>query len=1729
MGKNKRKWIIAGILLLLGLAYFIFPFLFKKSLSYILSLKLGAKVSISSLKVSPSKIEAENIFVKVKNKDILKVGKLFINYNLNKFGRHGFLGSIEKIKASSLEMNISREGRAEWNFNSLNIFKEKQKKNKYIVLKNYEKKRFSGTIEVRDAKIDIYDGFVSKGKTTLFFNFKSNHKLHEAMIDLRAKDRLQNGARISASGTFDYKGKNTDIEIKAANLKLANSLNYFFIGREFLASAGEVDISARIIDKNFTPYFSGNIFFKDAGFVIQGIPYELKNINGSAVVKGSSLYSDRLNGAFGEIPIYLSGEIKNIFDSYIKLRIVSGEFDLYCLKKFWEDRFKENIRGTATGLLLLEGPWWAAEYDCSIASRQAKVGNKILKNSKLDFRFMGDVFYIPSFLTHWRDGRISMRGWYFFGKPESVLLHLRTQGIKVFDFFGSKIFKSPASIGSDFTILGNPENPFIFGQGSLKELFGEEKRASFLYQDKVFLFSLLKKKQAKVTLHESLEGFGYFDFKEKLSGLYLKGDNIGLAGLSMGAFKNITGKINFQTFLAGRFDNMRLLFLMKDSSIGFENQNFDKINLTAAFDGRNYFLDNSSANYNMRPLNFSGVFGREFTAFLLEAKGISIAKLRKDLSVLKYLPLSKDADIDFSLAGTSKEGYFCNFHSKSLDERVSFKGFYKTGSIPSGVSLISGSNLKFDKDLKVSGTFNAESLIFKEENNINVYGDISFLNGKVFKFPVDFACFHFNRQGRGFQLENFGVRGQSGSLKLYGTAGGRNFDLSYSLANIDSKKLKRAFNIPFLNQLNILGAVNSSGRIKGTVPNPSIEGNLWINQAVSGFEQFDLFSRFSFFNNNIKLFPLKIIQAEGVLSLNGTVRLAKIPGFNFEISAEKCRLDKLLGLTPLNSVDISGLMDSQLRITGDIKNPSINGKLSIADADIYNQPVKILAVEVNSSGRKFNLKKMFLKFKEGQFSGSGLIDSKGMMSFSFDSNNFPLEELPFLSKALGKVKGFSDFKLEVSGNTKNPKITGEISANDVEIKEEKFDLINGIIAWQKNSLFFNPFKLTFADEVYQLTGRIFFPGGKIPVKISQWVRADTCPELNLQFETVRGELSKILGLFGNHLKDKISGKLTSTISINGKLSSPEVKVSSSISKGSLGNSGFESLDIAGDYKDFVFEIGKLNFLQAQGSLSAYGRLNFKGESNVSLLAKNLDISLVSPFLRASHSMEGFMDLDLKFSGQIYRPDIKSNFNVKKIKFGSVAFDNFSGRITGSNGYVSLEDLQLKKDKHKAKAYGKFPFIWKKGEFYTSAEIDLNASFNEEDLSLLNIFGDIVNSSSGTFAGSFKVSGPLNEVNFTGNAAVKGGRADLKFLDNPIEDLNVNISLAEDKLEVKDFHGRMGAGSFKLSGDVGFIDFYPEKINLKAFMDSILVIAPPYFRGNVSGNLGLSGTLKEPLLSGKIDILDGSIDLHSFGDNKINPAGKQEKISSLMFYLDVALERVWLNNRSAAVQTFLKSNGILEFRGTLPMPTLGGRIDFSQGDITFYNTTFKVKDGVAYFDGTTSWDPSIDLTAQTTIGSTIVYIDISGNINRPVWEATSDPPLTRDEILGIVAGKVFPLVAQSGIEAAPQDRFSQYLVGTLQATLLQPLIQSLGRSFEFGDVSFEYALPGYWILKFAKAIDKDEKFFVTYSRVFGNNAAIQLQFKNIFGLEYKLQRRMVVRVERNEYGEYNFGIQARYQY
>ena len=358
-------------------------------------------------------------------------------------------------------------------------------------------------------------------------------------------------------------------------------------------------------------------------------------------------------------------------------------------------------------------------------------------------------------------------------------------------------------------------------------------------------------------------------------------------------------------------------------------------------------------------------------------------------------------------------------------------------------------------------------------------------------------------------------------------------------------------------------------------------------------------------------------------------------------------------------------------------------------------------------------------------------------------------------------------------------------------------------------------------------------------------------------------------------------------------------------------------------------------------------------------------------------------------------------------------------------------------------------------------VDIRAD-GDASLAVMQLFFTDL-SASGSARVQARIEGPFEAFGILGDAHITNGTIRSFGLPHSLTNLNGPITFARDAIDVGGLTARVGDGDVDFEGRILLAEGYqPREFDVTAKGTSMRLRYPPGVRSTVNMDLGLTGPINGPLLSGTITVLalnysprvedqTAIIGIASGGAaaalGPLDPTGEPGAFP-LRLDITIDMDTQPIIEHQAG---FIDASAHLRFTGTYDRPALTGQVDIERGEYSFAGNRYFVRRGTIDFTNTGRIQPVFDVQAETrarAAGQTFqVGIRLSGTFDRITPTLTSDPWLPDEEIVSLLLGGTPDLgrleQRQLGSPQQAQERMLQNAAAVL---LTSPISSRLGSAF-----------------------------------------------------------------------------------
>lgn len=332
-------------------------------------------------------------------------------------------------------------------------------------------------------------------------------------------------------------------------------------------------------------------------------------------------------------------------------------------------------------------------------------------------------------------------------------------------------------------------------------------------------------------------------------------------------------------------------------------------------------------------------------------------------------------------------------------------------------------------------------------------------------------------------------------------------------------------------------------------------------------------------------------------------------------------------------------------------------------------------------------------------------------------------------------------------------------------------------------------------------------------------------------------------------------------------------------------------------------------------------------------------------------------------------------------------------------------------------------------------------------------------SSGTVSLNALIRGNFSSPLVNGRVELKNANVNYTQSPNGISNANAVILLNGTTASIQTFNAESGGGKVTLTGFVGYTGA-ALNFNLKAAARNVRV---RYSGVSASSNAAIefTGTTQRSLISGDVTVerivYGSSADTGTLLSFASTPPSTPSAPSPLLSGMRLAI-----HVRTAAdlrvVTTYANRLNIfadLTVRGTAEEPGILGRVVVTDGQLVFFGNTYTVNVGTINFYNPNAIQPVLNFSLETIAQNVDVTLGVSGPIDNLHLSYSSDPPLTFQQIVQLLATNTTPsnpmIAAQQ--PTPPQESTTQMgesaLLGEAVANPLASRVQRV-----FGVSSFK---------------------------------------------------------------------------
>jgi translocation and assembly module TamB len=353
-----------------------------------------------------------------------------------------------------------------------------------------------------------------------------------------------------------------------------------------------------------------------------------------------------------------------------------------------------------------------------------------------------------------------------------------------------------------------------------------------------------------------------------------------------------------------------------------------------------------------------------------------------------------------------------------------------------------------------------------------------------------------------------------------------------------------------------------------------------------------------------------------------------------------------------------------------------------------------------------------------------------------------------------------------------------------------------------------------------------------------------------------------------------------------------------------------------------------------------------------------------------------------------------------------------------------------------------------------------------DLGLLQDFSpDFV--SSGSVVTSASVRGSFSDPQVLGRLEFKDAALNIVDVPNGISKASGVILFTKERATIQNLTGETGGGTVELSGFASY-GSGQTVFRVHARARGVRVRYPEGVSTVADASLNFTGSTDSSMLSGTVTILRTGVNLQSDFSSLLaksaepvrTPSARPGLLGGLSF--DVQIETAPDIQLQSSLAENLQAEANLRLRGTASNPAVLGRINITQGKLTFFGTQFTLSQGSISFFNPVKVEPVLNIDLETKARGIDITLTISGPINKLTLTPRSDPPLQFSEIVALLATGRTPTSDPTLLRQSSSDPQSWQQMGAsalLGSAIANPVAGRLQRFFGVSKLRIDPTFSG----------------------------------------------------------------------
>ncbi|MGB7631422.1 MAG: translocation/assembly module TamB domain-containing protein [Candidatus Deferrimicrobium sp.] len=279
---------------------------------------------------------------------------------------------------------------------------------------------------------------------------------------------------------------------------------------------------------------------------------------------------------------------------------------------------------------------------------------------------------------------------------------------------------------------------------------------------------------------------------------------------------------------------------------------------------------------------------------------------------------------------------------------------------------------------------------------------------------------------------------------------------------------------------------------------------------------------------------------------------------------------------------------------------------------------------------------------------------------------------------------------------------------------------------------------------------------------------------------------------------------------------------------------------------------------------------------------------------------------------------------------------------------------------------------------------------------------------GTVTLEARVTGNRDAPSIVGTGHLEGGTLSFIGYNQLFEGIRADAVISLEKIVFEHFEAKSGGGYIDGWGEVPLKMDAGQRLYFSVDFLDMRYPYPEDFRPVVQGHVELIGPVEDLLVTGDVEVQSARYTRDLYPEKALVDFSR--RLSNVVARRDKSDFRVRLDINVVADRTIriknnladLKAGGEFQVVGDTRKVIVLGTFDVYEGYVELYGSRYDLKRATVDFQDPRRINPRLDARGETKKGNYNIAVLVSGTFEKPEVDFTSDPPLSRTDIVSLLA-------------------------------------------------------------------------------------------------------------------------------